>query len=226
MPSFNIIKEHTPKKTFRVASVIDSFDIKQSKTYQEFIGSIDLDFDWNIGIIFGASGTGKTTIAKEILGNDYYVTENYNSDSILDDMPSNCSIDEITKTFCAVGFGSVPSWLKPYSVLSNGEKMRVDMARSILEKRDCVVFDEFTSVVDRQVAKIGSMCIQKIIRKNNKKFIAVCCHYDVIDWLEADWVFNTNEMKFYSNKKKDQKLTLKYTKQQFQLGNVLKNITI
>ena len=29
-----------------------------------------------------------------------------------------------------------------------------------------------------------------------KKFIAVTCHYDVVDWLDPDWVFCTDTMEF------------------------------
>lgn len=114
-------------------------------------------------------------------------------------MPTNCSVDDITKMFYAVGFGSVTSWLKPYSVLSNGEKMRVDLARALLE-REFVVFDEFTSVVDRQVAQTACIAINKAIKRTNKKFIAVSCHYDILDWLQPDWVFDTNKMTgFFGN---------------------------
>ena len=102
-------------------------------------------------------------------------------------------MEEIEKMFYAVGFGSVPSWMKPYSVLSGGEKMRVDLARALLE-RDFVVFDEFTSVVDRKVAQTASLAISKAIRRTQKRFIAVSCHSDIIEWLEPDWVFDTNEM--------------------------------
>jgi ABC-type branched-subunit amino acid transport system ATPase component len=87
-------------------------------------------------------------------------------------MPDDLTTDEIIKTFNCVGFSSPPSYLKSYSVLSNGEKMRVELARSLLSKKDIVVFDEFTSVVDRQVAKVGSFAVQKAVRKQNKKFIS------------------------------------------------------
>ncbi len=30
----------------------------------------------------------------------------------------------------------------------------------------------------------------------NRKFIAVTCHYDVVDWLDPDWVFCTDTMEF------------------------------
>ena len=79
-------------------------------------------------------------------------------------MPKKCSLDDITKSFNAVGFSSPPSWLKSYNVLSNGEKMRVDLARALLENKELFVFDEFTSVVDRYIAKIGSLAVQKTIR--------------------------------------------------------------
>jgi GNAT superfamily N-acetyltransferase len=52
------------------------------------------------------------------------------------------------------------------------------------------VFDEFTSVVDRTVAKVCSAAIAKGIRRGSIpcRFVAVTCHYDVVDWLVPDWV--------------------------------------
>lgn len=155
--------------------------------------------NWQIGLIVGASGTGKTTIAKELYPHAYVERFVYTHESILDDMPKERSVQEITQALTSVGLASVPSWLKSYSVLSNGEKMRCDLARAILSAEQLFVFDEFTSVVDRNVAKIGSFAMQKAIRKTNKQFIAVTCHYDVEDWLLPDWVFDTNTMTFRSN---------------------------
>jgi GNAT superfamily N-acetyltransferase len=53
-----------------------------------------------------------------------------------------------------------------------------------------VVFDEFTSVVDRTVANVCSAAVAKGIRRGTIpcRFVAVTCHYDVADWLEPDWV--------------------------------------
>jgi ABC-type polar amino acid transport system ATPase subunit/GNAT superfamily N-acetyltransferase len=198
MPTFNIIKETIAPKSFRVASIIGKFDLQSEKITEQFKGEIDLNSNWKIGLIVGKSGTGKTTIAKQLFPNSYITSYEYTKETILDDMPKECSVDEITKAFNSVGFSSPPSWLKPYSVLSNGQKMRVDLARAILEENKMFVFDEFTSVVDRNVAKIGSYAIQKAIRKTDKQFIAVGCHYDVEDWLMPDWVFNTDTMTFHS----------------------------
>ena len=74
--------------------------------------------------------------------------------------------------------------------------MRVDLARALLEK-DFVCFDEFTSVVDRQVAQTSCLAVSKAVRKLNKKFVAVSCHYDILEWLQPDWVFDANTMQSF-----------------------------
>lgn len=55
-----------------------------------------------------------------------------------------------------------------------------------------VAFDEFTSVVDRNVARIASAAIAKAIRQGQIacRFVAVTCHYDVTEWLQPDWVID------------------------------------
>ena len=196
MPNFDILRESKPNKTFRVSSVMGKFDLQTEHIKEHFKGNIDIPDKWQIGLIVGNSGTGKTTIAKELFENAYVTNFEYKAETILDDMPESASVDDITKIFNSVGFSSPPSWLKPYSVLSNGQKMRVDLANALLKEDDLIVFDEFTSVVDRNVAKIGSYAMQKAIRKSDKQFIAVTCHHDVQDWLLPDWVFNTDSMTF------------------------------
>lgn len=229
---FNIIRETKPKETFRVSSVLNAFDLDINKVKEHFEGSIDIEGkEWNVGLIVGSSGTGKSTIAKELFPDSYIFEQTYSEGSVIDDMPEGKSVKDITKAFTSVGFASPPSWLKPYSVLSNGEKMRCDLAKSILEEKDVVVFDEFTSVVNREVAKTGSFAIQKAVRKLGKKFIAVACHSDIIEWLQPDWIYNTDEQRFFfaQGNTKDPTSNSKYSEiktieQRF--GSPLKSIII
>lgn len=207
MQNFNIIKKSDINKTFRVAKIMADFDVKFEHINEHFQGNIDLPDKWNIGLIVGSSGTGKTTIAKEIFSDCLITNFEYTHKSVIDDMPKNVSVEDIEKMFYFVGFGSVPSWLKPYNVLSNGEKMRVDLARALLEK-DKVCFDEFTSVVDRNVAQTACIAINKAIKRTNKQFIAISCHYDIIDWLQPDWIFDTNKMQMVFTTVHDQKKNL------------------
>jgi hypothetical protein len=125
------------------------------------------------------------------------------------------SIKEVVELLSSVGFSSPPAWLRPYRVLSTGEQFRVTLARLLAfgtEVRDqksegrsqkeedltsdfrrltsgLVVMDEYTSVVDRTVAQIGSAALARTVRRLGRKFIAVTCHEDVEDWLQPDWVY-------------------------------------
>lgn len=214
MPSFNIVKKVNPEITYRVSSIVGAFDLDLNHINEHFTGNIDIeDKDWNVGLIVGGSGTGKSTIAKDVFGDNYVKGYEYNCKSVIDDMPKNKTIKDIEKAFTSVGFSSPPSWLKSYDVLSNGEKMRVDLARSILEDKDVIVFDEFTSVVNREVAKTTSFAISKAVKKQNKKFVAVACHKDIVEWLEPDWIYDTDEKRFFIVRESStaQKSNLKYT---------------
>ena len=117
---------------------------------------------------------------------------------------------QITKALSSVGFASPPDWLKSYECLSQGEKMRVDIARALCLDQKLIVFDEFTSVVDWEIAKVSAFAISKAVRRSNKKFIAVTCHYDVVDWLQPDWVFCTDTMVFDRKKESGRPLTSKF----------------
>ena len=109
------------------------------------------------------------------------------------------AFDEITAALSAVGLGSVPSWLQPFHLLSNGEQFRAALARLLLEPPSAVsVVDEFTSVVDRVVAKIGAAAFAKAWRRKHpgQQFVALSPHYDILDWLEPDWVIDTKQKTF------------------------------
>lgn len=215
MQNFDIVKETEPADSFRVQSIVGKYDLRSKKIVERFTGSFDLPADWSIGLIVGASGSGKSTILESVFGS--YIAQDYEftADAIVDDMPSEASMNDICKTFNSVGFSSPPSWLKPYSVLSNGEKMRVQLARALLEQHEIFAFDEFTSVVDRNVAKIGSHAMQKAIRRTSKQFIACTCHTDVEEWLQPDWVFSTDTMEL----KKKELGTDRHLKSRFSMHN-------
>src|SRR3990170_4126056 len=228
MPRFEFVKSWNQPQSFRAQSVVGSYTLSDVKLEKRFIGELPLESeDWQVGVIVGRSGTGKTSIAKQLFPDAYVKGFEYTHSCVLDDFSEELETAEITRTLCSVGFASPPDWLKSYDCLSQGEKMRVDVARALCSGKDLIVFDEFTSVVDREVAKIAAFAIGKAVRRQKgKRFIAVTCHYDVVDWLEPDWVFCTDTMVFDRKKESGRPLNSGFIGAATPLGRFFGSITI
>jgi GNAT superfamily N-acetyltransferase len=184
--------------SFRVQQVAGMFDVPfAEKASERFEADVPgADENWQIGLIVGPSGSGKSTIARRAFVDRMYAAGEWPTNRAVVDCFGRLSVRRVVELFTAVGFGSPPSWIKPYHVLSGGERFRCDLARalsaSLSAPGSIVVFDEFTSVVDRNVAKVCSAAIAKGIRRGHLpcRFVAVSCHYDVAAWLAPDWVLD------------------------------------
>jgi len=176
--------------------------------------------NYNIGVIYGASGSGKSTLLKEF-GKENII-EWDSTKAIISHFDSP---DDGINKLSAVGLNTIPTWYKSYDVLSNGEQFRADLSRSI---HSGAVIDEFSSVVDRNVAKASSVALSKYIKRNNIKNVVIStCHEDVLDWLEPDWVINTNNGEVYDGNFIQGQLSIsKYIEQSTISGQCLKTITI
>lgn len=187
--------------SYRAARVKSLFNAESGCNFDLIIDGVDLSGEWNIGVVVGASGSGKTSIGKQIFGENKIVNLSEGWDSskpIIDDIAPSGDFNTVTGLLASVGLGDVPAWLRPFRVLSNGEQFRAGLARLICEKPEEVVVDEFTSVIDRQIAKIGAQAFQKAWRRENPtgKVVLLTPHFDVVDWLQPDWVIDTNKKTF------------------------------
>ncbi len=195
MPTTDVKVDCPVFDSFRVQQVAGMFDVPLAARASEsfHVEVPELDDPWKIGLIVGPSGSGKTTVTRQIFADRLYRPQAWPPDKAVIDGLGERPIKEITGLFTAVGFSSPPSWVKPYRVLSGGERFRCDLARALASARsddEVIAFDEFTSVVDRTVARVVSAAIAKGIRggRIGGRFVAVTCHYDVTEWLEPDWV--------------------------------------
>jgi GNAT superfamily N-acetyltransferase len=230
MPGREITVECPVYDSFRVQQVAGMFDVPLAeKASEKFAVELpSLEEPWDVGLIVGPSGSGKSSVAKQSYAGELYRGAAWPADKAVIDCFGELPVRQVVERFTAVGFSSPPSWVKPYRVLSCGEQFRCDLARALGRVQDSgfkgrvqgsgfgvqetqepittdssmspeprtlnplVVFDEFTSVVDRNVARACSAAIAKGIRRGSIpcRFIAVTCHYDVAEWLEADWVLD------------------------------------
>jgi ABC-type lipoprotein export system ATPase subunit/GNAT superfamily N-acetyltransferase len=172
--------------------VYNTFDIQnREETISTIKNNINLEGNWNVGVIYGGSGSGKTTILKEI--STLEKDPNFDEDKPLISNYEWMSPQEATQLLSAVGLGSVPTWLRPYRLLSNGEQYRARVAYTLgypTEDGQVIGIDEYTSVVDRNVALSMSFAVQKYIRKMNKRVVLASCHSDILDWLMPDWTYS------------------------------------
>jgi len=224
MPKYDVTVTCPIHDSFRVQQVAGMFDVPlAAKSSERFEVELPTDDEsWQIGLIVGPSGSGKSTVARHAFAEDLYAPSpgrggesTWPADRAVVDCFGELPVRQVVELFTAVGFGSPPSWVKPYVVLSCGEKFRCDLARALAKgyrlsavgcqpdspsgrepkaksQQRLVVYDEYTSVVDRTVAKVCSAAITKGIRRGRLpcRFVAVTCHYDVTEWLEPDWVLD------------------------------------
>lgn len=179
-----------------------------------------LPTDFKLGVIVGSSGSGKSTLLKKFGKEDEPIWAHH-----LPIISHFESPDEAINKMGAVGLNTIPSWYKPYKVLSNGEKFRADVARKL---KSNTVIDEFSSVVDRNVAKAASVSLSRYIKNNDvKNIVLATCHRDILEWLEPDWVIDTDTGEFHQGFFLSvQKSKLKYIQQAIISGECLKTIII
>ncbi len=226
MTTVTVQLELPVSRSFRVMQVAGMFDVPiEERLGHRLIAEVPgLDEEWRIGAIVGPSGSGKTTLAKAAFGEAVVESREWPEDvAIVECLGDQTPIKEIARVLTAVGLGSVPTWLKPYRLLSTGERFRADLARAILlctggngtrrrgdaevegrftpasappRETYLLVVDEFTSSLDRMIAKTVSGALGRLLRKSSgeagrlklPRLVAVTCHEDVLPWLQPDWV--------------------------------------
>jgi ABC-type lipoprotein export system ATPase subunit len=176
--------------------IYEAFDI-QNKDESNVIVEANLEHlpkDWNIGVVYGGSGTGKTTILKNYFKKEMDKSYFDNSKSLISNFDW-LEPKDATFLLSAMGLSSVPTWLRPFNTLSNGEQYRANLAYIVgsAKNDEVILIDEYTSVVDRDVAKAMSNALQKYIRRTNKRIVLASCHFDIMEWLEPDWIYSPSK---------------------------------
>jgi len=176
--------------------IYEAFDI-QNKQESNVIIDANLEHlpkEWNIGVVYGGSGTGKTTILKNYFKKEMDKSYFDNSKSLISNFDW-LEPKDATFLLSAMGLSSVPTWLRPFNTLSNGEQYRANLAYIVgsASENEVILIDEYTSVVDRDVAKAMSNALQKYIRRTNKRIVLASCHFDIMDWLQPDWIYSPSK---------------------------------
>lgn len=218
-------------ESYRASRVKSLFNAERGDKFNLDI-DVPIEGDWQIGIIVGPSGSGKTSIGKKLFGGGKMVDlyKGWNKDKpIVDCISPEGDFNSVTGLLASVGLGDVPSWLRPFNALSNGQQFRAGLARVLADGGDEAIVDEFTSVVDRQIAKIGAMAFSKSFRRTNgRKIVLLSCHYDILEYVQPDWALDTQtgEVKKKMKSGEDQTLSWTFGGSTKVTGNFIKSIII
>ena len=200
MQDFIVSLASEPSKSFRCTKAANALDIDVGKKLtHELKVSADITTPFSIGLIVGASGSGKSTLARQIYGSGFETPKLDLSKPVIDQFPADWSYDQCAQALSGMGLTAVPCWIRPAGTLSNGQRARAEAALQLSSQSTVakpVVIDEWTSVVDRTVAKAMSTSLSKHARRTGNPVVLLSCHYDIIEWLNPDWIIDCNTQSF------------------------------
>lgn len=181
----NISLESAVDLDQHVLSLANSFDYKFDGLIKHELPAFQIPATYKIGLIIGPSGSGKSTILGQLGG------------VACSDWPKNKAICSVVSSnmLTAVGLSNIKDLVKPYHILSTGQRHRADIAR-LLGDNACI--DEFTSTVDEDLAKSMAQSVGKTVRRLGFKNINLAtCRRDIHQHLNPCWIIDlsTSELK-------------------------------
>ena len=234
--NFSLTLESTPSKSFFAQKAVHSVDLDEAKIlkHEMLINLENFPKTWNLGVVQGTSGSGKSSFANHFFENQLFSEPLKKDLPVIDQFSEKCSFEERAEILSRLGLSQVPCWVKPYKALSNGQRARADAAVALskaIKEKKVVVLDEWTSVVDRTVGQIMTSCLSKFLKKNpDLKVVLVTCHNDILEWCTPDWVVDCNQQKLFlpdsDGEKKNPLSNFQFTDATETFGSVLASFTI
>lgn len=151
-----------------------------------------------IVLLVGPSGSGKSSALAEIerrfAGGCTVQRVGFPSDAaIIDRIAPWGSLSEALSILTSCGMGDAHLWVRPFAVLSDGEKFRARLARAIaLHTRAGaaapLLCDEFCSMLHRRAAKAIGYGLRKIVTRRGLSVVVACSSDDIIGDLQPDTI--------------------------------------
>ncbi|MEM2544290.1 MAG: ATP-binding cassette domain-containing protein [Nitrososphaerota archaeon] len=185
-----VAKIHIPNNK-RAEYVAKVFGILPEESRKIFIYK-DFKLDVSVGdiiCILGESGAGKSLLLK-LLSSKLYKIPDFggvvyedkiipNEDEILINGVGK-NVEHAVEILSYVGLSEPMIFLKPYSILSEGQKYRYRIAKMLDSGKRVWVLDEFCSKLDTITAKVVAFSIGKLARKVGATLIVATPREEII----------------------------------------------
>src|SRR5689334_4882448 len=104
MPRIDIVKKTPISRSGRARQLEAMFDVPNKvESVSEWHGDLPIDdFEWNVGLIVGPSGSGKSSILEHVFGRP--AVFDWSAPSVIDDFDKAKSINDVAEACRAVGF--------------------------------------------------------------------------------------------------------------------------
>jgi ABC-type ATPase with predicted acetyltransferase domain len=173
--------------TPHVRLIMDSFGIEATRIRSKLVGPANLSVvPGSVVLITGASGSGKSVLLAALAGlplsqgliRHVALESPMPVARMLHPLPDGAPIFEyFAKLYgperafdalCQVGLSEAMVFIKPFGLLSMGQRYRAMFADLILSGADCWLLDEFGTNLDPITAKVVSARLKKLAFKKQK----------------------------------------------------------
>jgi ABC-type lipoprotein export system ATPase subunit len=167
--------------------IIKTFGLSE-EGWMESLSNLDIPAD-GIVLITGASGVGKSLLLKNIsrhFPDTREMPSNIDKEKPIAEIIPCGDAGEVIRYLSKFGLGEPRILIGPFSHLSDGQKERFLIALALRQGVGPLIFDEFTTRLDRRTALIVAMNVGKTLRSNKQSAFIASCHDDIVDFLNPD----------------------------------------
>lgn len=210
--SLSITSRYSVPQTASVRTIMDCFGLEGEEISRRLFSDLDIEASaGNIIFISGVSGSGKSLllkaidpsfaspnvqISKKILGGESEYTVGWlrplpNDIPLIEYFSEKWGIEKALKVLNQVGLAEAFVYIKPYDLLSRGQRYRARLAELIIRDDQVWLIDEFCADLDPLTAKIVAHSLRKlIIHQQRIAFIAAANHSHFLDALRPTRVIS------------------------------------
>lgn len=152
----------------------------------------------SILMLSGPSGSGKSSVlgaVAERLGDVAWVGRGRfpSGKAIVDAVAPRRPLATALRVLTACGLGEPRLWVRRFADLSDGERFRAELARSIGSSLSAasprpILCDEFTGILHRRLARAVAHNLRKLVTREGLTLIVATTHADIVPDLQPDVV--------------------------------------